>query len=77
MFSDKLSESVILFVIAQVLGLGPTFKIRVELQNTSTGTPSLGLVVVFHADHHVYDVKSSVIQVTLGSWAGVGRGNTL
>ncbi|XP_018022222.2 Bardet-Biedl syndrome 1 protein [Hyalella azteca] len=50
---------------AQVLGLGPTFKIKVELQNTSASSPSLGLMVVFHADHHVYNVQNSVIQVPM------------
>uniref|UniRef100_A0A6A7G4S6 Bardet-Biedl syndrome 1 protein-like n=1 Tax=Hirondellea gigas TaxID=1518452 RepID=A0A6A7G4S6_9CRUS len=61
----SLSQSEPLKLSAQVLGLGPTFKIRVELQNTSVGNPSLGLLVVFHADHHIYSVQNSVIPVSM------------
>ncbi|KAF2361455.1 hypothetical protein FHG87_007784 [Trinorchestia longiramus] len=61
----SLTQTEPLKLSAQVLGLGPTFKIRVELQNTSANSPSLSLMVVFHADQHVYNVHDSVIQVPM------------
>ncbi|RXG51025.1 Bardet-Biedl syndrome 1 protein [Armadillidium vulgare] len=50
---------------AQVLGLGPTFLLRVELQNTSPTNPSLHLFVVFFCDDTVYDIQSPYIQVPM------------
>ncbi|KAK4326344.1 hypothetical protein Pmani_003138 [Petrolisthes manimaculis] len=61
----SLSQSEPLKLSAQVLGLGPTFKLRVELQNTSSVTPSLQLAVVFHCDDRIYTVNQSFIQIPM------------
>ncbi|KAG0729916.1 Bardet-Biedl syndrome 1 [Chionoecetes opilio] len=61
----SLSQTEPLKLSAQVLGLGPTFKVRVELQNTSTSSPSLHLAVIFHCDDRVYNVNQSYIQIPI------------
>ncbi|KAG7165240.1 Bardet-Biedl syndrome 1-like [Homarus americanus] len=61
----SLSETEPLKLSAQVLGLGPTFKLRVELQNTSSASPSLQLAVIFHCDDHIYNVNKSYIQIPM------------
>ncbi|KAK8384168.1 hypothetical protein O3P69_009121 [Scylla paramamosain] len=61
----SLSQTEPLKLSAQVLGLGPTFKLRVELQNTSPSCPSLHLAVIFHCDDRVYSVNKSYIQIPI------------
>ncbi|XP_076032639.1 Bardet-Biedl syndrome 1 isoform X2 [Oratosquilla oratoria] len=61
----SLSQLEPLKLSAQILGLGPNFKLRVELQNTSTSTPSLNLAVVLHCDDRVYNVQHSYIQIPM------------
>ncbi|XP_071535409.1 BBSome complex member BBS1 [Panulirus ornatus] len=61
----SLSQTEPLKLSAQVLGLGPTFKLRVELQNTSSVSPSLQLAVIFHCDDRVYNVDKSYIQIPM------------
>ncbi|XP_047480253.1 Bardet-Biedl syndrome 1 protein-like [Penaeus chinensis] len=60
-----LSQTEPLKLSAQVLGLGPTFKLRVELQNTSSSSPSLQLAVIFHCDDRIYSVSRSYIQIPM------------
>ncbi|CAL4218924.1 unnamed protein product, partial [Meganyctiphanes norvegica] len=57
----SLSNTEPLKLSAQVLGLGPTFKLRVELQNTSPATPSLHLAIIFHCDDRIYTVQRSFV----------------
>ncbi|XP_045616559.1 BBSome complex member BBS1 isoform X1 [Procambarus clarkii] len=61
----SLSQTEPLKLSAQVLGLGPTFKLRVELQNTSSTSPSLQLAVIFHCDDRIYNVNKSYIQIPI------------
>ncbi|XP_050689408.1 Bardet-Biedl syndrome 1 protein homolog [Eriocheir sinensis] len=61
----SLTQTEPLKLSAQVLGLGPTFKLRVELQNTSSSYPSLQLAVIFHCDDRVYSVNKSYIQIPI------------
>ena len=50
--SDNESESIKLS--AQVLGLGPVFKLVIGLCNTSTSTPSRYLLITFYCDDKMY-----------------------
>ncbi|XP_064095849.1 Bardet-Biedl syndrome 1 protein-like [Macrobrachium nipponense] len=61
----SLSQTEPLKLSAQVLGLGPTFKLRVELQNTSVSVPSQQVAVVFHCDDRIYTVNRSYIQIPM------------
>jgi len=42
---------------AQVLGLGPIFRLIIGLTNTSASTPSRGLYITFYCDDKLYQVK--------------------
>ena len=42
---------------AQVLGLGPMFRLIIGLTNTSASSPSRGLYITFYCDDKLYQVK--------------------
>ena len=42
---------------AQVLGLGPIFRLIIGLTNTSASSPSRGLYITFYCDDKLYQVK--------------------
>lgn len=42
---------------AQVLGLGPMFRLIIGLTNTSANTPSRGLYITFYCDDKLYQVR--------------------
>ncbi|CAB4059180.1 BBS1 [Lepeophtheirus salmonis] len=48
---------------AQVLGLGPTYKIIIGLSNTSVDKLSKNLELVFHNDDRVYVMEKDVIEI--------------
>ncbi|XP_054167725.1 Bardet-Biedl syndrome 1 protein homolog [Oppia nitens] len=48
---------------AQVHGLGPIFRLILELQNTSADTPSINLLMTFQCDLRIYSLDRSVIRV--------------
>ncbi|KAI1280886.1 Bardet-Biedl syndrome 1 protein [Halotydeus destructor] len=48
---------------AQVHGLGPTFKLVLELQNTSVDQASMNLYLTFQCDVRIYDVERNYIPV--------------
>ncbi|KAJ9590443.1 hypothetical protein L9F63_016530 [Diploptera punctata] len=50
---------------AQVLGLGPTFKIHITLENMSASTPSKDLAITFHCDDKLYIIEKPYIQVPM------------
>ncbi|XP_021370593.1 Bardet-Biedl syndrome 1 protein-like [Mizuhopecten yessoensis] len=50
---------------AQVQGIGPTFKLTVNLQNTSLSHPSTNLLITFQYDDRLYTLKKSLIQVPM------------
>ncbi|XP_041351022.1 Bardet-Biedl syndrome 1 protein-like isoform X2 [Gigantopelta aegis] len=50
---------------AQVQGIGPTFKLTVNLQNTSLTIPSSNLVVTFDYDNGLYSFRKTFIQVPM------------
>jgi len=50
---------------AQVQGLGPGFKLLINLQNTSFNTPSMDLLITFIADHTLYTLAKPIMQVPL------------
>ena len=47
----------------QVQGLGPTFKLTLHLQNTSTARPILGLVVCFLYNEVLYALPRAFFKV--------------
>jgi hypothetical protein len=51
-------------VLFQVLGLGPTFKIYITLQNMSTSSPVKDLSITFHCDDKLYIIERPFIQVS-------------
>lgn len=55
----------ILFIcyLCQVQGIGPTFKLTVNLQNTSLSQPSTSLLITFLYDEKLYNFKKSFIEV--------------
>lgn len=53
-----------LFVVFEVNGIGPTFKMVVDIQNTSLSQPSMDLMVTFQYDEKLYKVAKSVIHVS-------------
>ncbi|KAF4520686.1 hypothetical protein B566_EDAN006362 [Ephemera danica] len=50
---------------AQVRGLGPTFQIRIKLENMSENESVIGLAVVFHFDTKLYSVSKPFVQVPM------------
>ncbi|XP_062576110.1 Bardet-Biedl syndrome 1 protein-like, partial [Saccostrea cucullata] len=50
---------------AQVQGIGPTFKLTVNLQNTSLSQPSTSLLITFLYDEKLYSFKKSFIEVPM------------
>jgi Bardet-Biedl syndrome 1 protein len=50
---------------AQVLGLGPVFKLVIGLCNTSSGTPSRYLLITFHCDDKLYRYKPDFGKIIL------------
>ncbi|XP_011417321.3 Bardet-Biedl syndrome 1 protein homolog isoform X3 [Magallana gigas] len=50
---------------AQVQGIGPTFKLTVNLQNTSLSQPSTSLLITFLYDEKLYNFKKSFIEVPM------------
>ena len=48
---------------AQVLGLGPIFRLIIGLTNTSASTPSRGLYITFYCDDKLYQVKKKLKQL--------------
>ncbi|ELT99525.1 hypothetical protein CAPTEDRAFT_108485, partial [Capitella teleta] len=50
---------------AQVQGLGPIFKLTVNLQNTSMTVPSLDLIITFQYDNTLYKFNKSIIQTPM------------
>jgi hypothetical protein len=51
-------------VLFQVLGLGPTFKIYITLENMSASNPVKDLAITFHCDDKLYIIERSFIQVS-------------
>jgi hypothetical protein len=51
-------------VLFQVLGLGPTFKIYITLENMSTSNPVKDLAITFHSDDKLYIIERPFIQVS-------------
>ena len=50
---------------AQVLGLGPVFRLIIGLCNTSPGTPSRNLMITFYCDDKLYTISKNVIRVPM------------
>ena len=50
---------------AQVLGLGPVFRLVVGLCNTSPGKPSRNLMITFYCDDKLYSISKNVIRVPM------------
>ncbi|XP_066279675.1 Bardet-Biedl syndrome 1 protein-like isoform X2 [Branchiostoma lanceolatum] len=50
---------------ATVNGIGPSFKLTVNLQNTSSATPSINLLITFQYDEKLYQLQRSSIKVPL------------
>ncbi|RWS29918.1 Bardet-Biedl syndrome 1 protein-like protein [Leptotrombidium deliense] len=48
---------------AQIHGLGPTFRLILELQNTSVDQPSLNLFLTFQCDVRIYKIDRNYIPV--------------
>lgn len=44
-------------------GLGPVFRLILELQNTSPDSPSMNLFMTFQCDIRIYKIDRSVIRV--------------
>ncbi len=53
-----------LVFLLQVQGIGPMFKLTVNLQNTSMTVPSVDLLISFLYDRHLYSVKRTLIHVS-------------
>lgn len=47
----------------QVQGIGPTFKLTVNLQNTSLSMPIMEVFIVFEYDDKLYRIQKTLIQV--------------
>jgi len=50
---------------AQIQGLGPAFKLTINIENTSSDTPSKDLLITFHYDSTLYEVAKPMIQIPL------------
>ena len=48
----------------QVQGIGPTFKLTVNLQNTSMNIPSSNMMITFMYDDKLYSVQRTLIHVS-------------
>ncbi|CAG0880955.1 unnamed protein product [Cyprideis torosa] len=55
-------SSLPLKVGAQVIGLGPTFRVRVELSNTSSNIPLMDLAVTFNFDDKLYQIQQKYMK---------------
>ena len=53
---------------AQVLGLGPIFRLIIGLTNTSASTPSRGLYITFYCDDKLYQVETCTNSLTTTSF---------
>lgn len=53
----------------QVQGLGPTFKLTLHLQNTSTARPVLGLQVCFLYNEALYALPRAFFKVQISTLA--------
>lgn len=62
-FSANISEP--LKMSAQVLGLGPTFRIHITLENMSVSSPVKDLAITFHCDDKFYIIEKPFIQVPM------------
>jgi Bardet-Biedl syndrome 1 protein len=62
-FSANITEP--LKMSAQVLGLGPTFKIHITLENMSVSNPIKDLAITFHCDDKFYIIDKPFIQVPM------------
>jgi hypothetical protein len=49
----------------QVLGLGPTFRIHITLENMSVSSPVKDLAITFHCDDKFYIIEKPFIQVSI------------
>ncbi|XP_023230725.1 Bardet-Biedl syndrome 1 protein homolog [Centruroides sculpturatus] len=59
------NASDLLRLSAQVQGLGPMFRLRLELQNTSNSKPSINLYLIFKCDVRIYKIEKTYIPVPL------------
>ncbi len=50
---------------AQILGLGPVFRLVIGLCNTSAGKPSRDLVITFYCDDKLYSLSRNSIKVPM------------
>ncbi|XP_071794355.1 BBSome complex member BBS1-like [Asterias amurensis] len=50
---------------AQIQGIGPTFKLTVNLQNTSLNLPSMQLLITFFYDEKLYSLQKTMIDVPM------------
>ncbi|XP_026466800.1 Bardet-Biedl syndrome 1 protein-like [Ctenocephalides felis] len=50
---------------AQVLGLGPTFRLALQLENMSQLTRITDLFILIHCDHNLYIAKDSYMKIPL------------
>ena len=50
---------------AQVLGLGPVFRMIIGLCNTSPGKPSRNLMITFYCDDKLYSISKNIIRVPM------------
>jgi Bardet-Biedl syndrome 1 protein len=48
---------------AQVHGLGPVFRLVLELQNNNSGKPAVNMFIAFHCDDKIYDIETNHITV--------------
>ena len=62
--ADSSSEATIK-LSAQVLGLGPVFKLILGLCNTSVGKPSRYLLISFYCDDKLYKLSKNMIRVPM------------
>ena len=59
------SDSEPIKMSAQVLGLGPVFRLIIGLCNTSPGKPSRNLMITFYCDDKLYAISRNVIRVPM------------
>jgi Bardet-Biedl syndrome 1 protein len=50
---------------AQILGLGPVFRLILGLCNTSSGKPSRNLMITFYCDDKLYSISNNLIRVPM------------
>ena len=62
---DSASSEATIKLSAQVLGLGPVFKLILGLCNTSVGTPSRYLLISFYCDDKLYKLSKNMIRVPM------------